>query len=536
MTKSPAIPVSISFAECHRAFLKARRGKRPSVNSLRFQLRWIDRLCRLRDRLQSGNWQPAPARAFIVNHPKTREIHAPDFSDRIVHHWLVGQLEPLFEPGFIHDSYANRSGKGSHAAVDRLQSFMRSRNGQGWYMQLDIHNFFNSIHRPTLYARITRCLDRSVHKGRLENAMALMLRSLCHKLLATKVREVVDDPAAAARLPPHKRLANAPAGCGIPVGNLTSQFFANVYLDALDQFVKHQLRCRHYVRYVDDFVLLADDPATLDAWREAIVDFLRDTLHLTLKQNRVEAGVPVYGLMQPLTQGIDFLGYRVFTHYRWVRPRVVRHCRAKLTHWMRQHARVHSSPPQDVYLRLKLNTPELVRLRAVVASYWGHFAHANSVRLRRRLWVEFPALSLLYAMAPDGSLQPRWIVQGVTLSQQIQAVRQAWPCATVLIQEGNRFSVWYPWQDGRNPALKARIRDKQTGRVLTHYRTTRQPYVVAVQTGWLRHGTRRREVREWWVGMETGPDGQNTVGAGFAPGQTQGERKVFIKQQRHSVC
>lgn len=460
MTKSPAIPVSISFAECHRAFLKARRGKRPSVNSLRFQLRWIDRLCLLRDRLQSGNWQPAPARAFIVNHPKTREIHAPDFSDRIVHHWLVGQLEPLFEPGFIHDSYANRSGKGSHAAVDRLQSFMRSRNGQGWYMQLDIHNFFNSIHRPTLYARITRCLDRSVHKGRLENAMALMLRSLCHKLLATKVREVVDDPAAAARLPPHKRLANAPAGCGI-----------------------------------------------------------------------VEAGVPVYGLMQPLTQGIDFLGYRVFTHYRWVRPRVVRHCRAKLTHWMRQHARVHSSPPQDVYLRLKLNTPELVRLRAVVASYWGHFAHANSVRLRRRLWVEFPALSLLYAMAPDGSLQPRWIVQGVTLSQQIQAVRQAWPCATVLIQEGNRFSVWYPWQDGRNPALKARIRDKQTGRVLTHYRTTRQPYVVAVQTGWLRHGTRRREVREWWVGMETGPDGQNTVGAGFAPGQTQGGRKVFINSR-----
>jgi len=286
---SPPISVAATFSECYRAFLKARRGKRPSANKLRFELRWIDRLCQLRDALQAGTWQPSPARAFIVNHPKTREIHAPDFADRVVHHWLVERLEPLFEPVFIHDSYANRVGKGTHAAVDRLQDFMRSRNGQGWYLQLDIHNFFNSIHRPTLYGRIVRRLDLSVRKGRIDAEMALALRSLCHKLLETKVQERVDDPAAAARLPLHKRLANARPGCGIPVGNLTSQFFANVYLDALDQFVKHPLRCRHYVRYVDDFVLLADDPATLEHWRDAIALFLRDTLQLSLKQGAGDA-------------------------------------------------------------------------------------------------------------------------------------------------------------------------------------------------------------------------------------------------------
>ncbi|MGI9211676.1 MAG: hypothetical protein ACR2HF_04320, partial [Methylococcaceae bacterium] len=141
--ESPCISVAATFSECYRAFLKARRGKRPSANKLRFELRWLDRLCQLRDMLQTGTWQPSPARAFIVNHPKTREIHAPDFADRIVHHWVVERLEPLFEPVFIHDSYANRVGRGTHAAVDRLQDFMRSRNGLGWYLQLDIHNFFN---------------------------------------------------------------------------------------------------------------------------------------------------------------------------------------------------------------------------------------------------------------------------------------------------------------------------------------------------------------------------------------------------------
>jgi len=492
---SPPISVAATFSECYRAFLKARRGKRPSANKLRFELRWIDRLCQLRDALQAGTWQPSPARAFIVNHPKTREIHAPDFADRVVHHWLVERLEPLFEPVFIHDSYANRVGKGTHAAVDRLQDFMRSRNGQGWYLQLDIHNFFNSIHRPTLYGCIVRRLDLSVRKGRIDAEMALALRSLCHKLLETKVQERVDDPAAAARLPLHKRLANARPGCGIPVGNLTSQFFANVYLDALDQFVKHQLRCRHYVRYVDDFVLLADDPATLEHWRDAIALFLRDTLQLSLKQGAGSDGVFVYGTMQPLSQGIDFLGYRVFTQYRLVRPRVVRHCRDKLTRWSRRHVRLGACSS----LRLKLNSPELAQLHAVLASYWGHFSHANSVRLRRRLWAEFPALSLLYDLWPDGSLHPRWIVHGVTLGQQIQAVRQAWPAATVLIQEGNRFSVWYPWQNRRNPALMARVPCRYTARWLARYRTLNQPYVVVVQTGWLRHGVRRREVREWFV-------------------------------------
>jgi RNA-directed DNA polymerase len=287
---SPAIAIPIRFAACFAAWQRARRGKKPSVNQLAFEARWLDRLMDLHAALRAGQWQPAATVCFCVSHPKTREIHAPDFADRIVHHILVARLEKLFEPVFIHDSFANRTGKGSHAAVDRLQSFLRQRENMpqqhpagGWYLQLDIHNYFNSIHRPTLYTMVCKRLQQAEKNGLLSAKNALALRSLCHKLLAQPVLQMVRDHAAAAKIPPHKRLCNAALQCGLPVGNLTSQFFANVYLDALDQFIKHTLRVRHYVRYVDDFVLLGSSPAQLQAWQAEIELFLQQRLQLRVK-------------------------------------------------------------------------------------------------------------------------------------------------------------------------------------------------------------------------------------------------------------
>src|SRR5690606_19358766 len=136
------------------AFLAARRGKVPSANRLSFESRWIDHLLELEQRLNAGTWQPSRSTCFIARRPKSREIHAPDFADRVVHHWLVPYLEEIYEPRFIHDSFSNRAGKGTHAAVDRLRHFIRqvhSGQGGGWYLQLDVRNFFNSLHRPTLW-------------------------------------------------------------------------------------------------------------------------------------------------------------------------------------------------------------------------------------------------------------------------------------------------------------------------------------------------------------------------------------------------
>jgi hypothetical protein len=515
---SPAIAVPVSLAACHAAWLKARRGKRPSANQLAFEVHWLDRLLELKTALRAGVWQPARTVSFIVNHPKTREIHAPDFADRVVHHLLVERLEKLYEPVFIHDSYANRKGKGSHAAVDRLQQFMRSRNGQGCYLQLDIHNYFNSINRHTLYRLLCHRLHQCEQRDELPAAYALALRSLCHKLLANKVAERVRDPAAAARVPPHKRLANAAPSCGIPVGNLSSQFFANVYLNALDQFVKHTLKCRHYVRYVDDFVLLAEDEAQLRRWQAQINEFLAATLGLKCK-DAVR--------LQPLCQGIDFLGYRVFAEHRRVRPRVVAHCRAKLQAWAARHvraategmitnpgnpftrhsgaglnsAKTHSRseqnsalnpPSQAMFFGLYQKDADhaLAHLQALLGSYWGHFAHANSVRLRHALFERFVWLKSLFILHPDGHLTPRWVLQGATFVAQAAALQAEWPQAQCLIQKGNRWvQLSQPGQELNAPASQ---------RLTASLRRQRIAYVCANQTGWLRHGARRREVQTWF--------------------------------------
>ncbi|OGS97614.1 MAG: hypothetical protein A3K04_00135 [Gallionellales bacterium RBG_16_56_9] len=500
---SPDVAVPVSLAACHAAWLKARRGKRPSANQLAFEAGWLDRLLDLKTALRAGVWQPRRTVSFIVSHPKTREIHAPDFADRVVHHILVERLEKIYEPIFIHDSYANRKGKGSHAAVDRLQQFMRSRNGQGWYMQLDIHNCFNSINRHILYRMVCKRIEQCERRGNrpfpfrgkdrmgvgsfaainpiptptlplkgreagrgapLPGAHALALRSLCHKLLANKVTECVRDPAAAARLPAHKRLAHAQPGCGLPVGNLSSQFFANVYLNALDQFVKHKLKCSHYVRYVDDFVLLATTSQQLQQWQAQIEEFLATTLRLKLKDAV---------LLQPLCQGIDFLGYRVFAGHRRVRPRVVQHCKAKLTAWAMQHVK-----QTALGITIHALPPALDQLQAMLASYWGHFEHAHSVRLRHAIFERFAWLKILFALTPSGQLHARWVLQGETVARQTAELRALWPGAVCLIQKGYQCMVWQPLH--AQPA-------------------TPPQRVHARQTGWLRHGTRRREISDWFI-------------------------------------
>jgi hypothetical protein len=342
----------VSFQELHAAWQLARRRKVPSDNQLAFESNWIGGLIDLQRQINRGTWTPRPPTCFIAKRPKAREIHAPDFADRVVHHWLVPKLEALFEAGFIFDSYANRTGKGTHAAVNRLRGFVRqidSGQGGGWYLQLDVRNFFNSIHRPTLYATLKRRMDR-------EHVPEIVQR-VTHALLArSPLSYGVHHRATAgelAQVPPHKRLENAEPGCGLPIGNLSSQFFANVYLDRLDQFVKHELRAARYLRYVDDFVLVHRDRAQLEEWRARIESFLRSTLRLELKADV---------RLRPLSAGIDFLGYVVYPTHTRVRRRVVRHAVKALAA---------KATGRDAH----------ERRASVLASYLGHFAHANAHRL-----------------------------------------------------------------------------------------------------------------------------------------------------------
>jgi hypothetical protein len=302
----------------------------------------------------------------VATRPKAREIHAPAFSDRVVHHLVVAAIEPEFERRFASCSYANRAGKGSHAAVRAAQRYMRqvqSGQGGGWFLKLDIANFFYSIDRKRLWAMLKPAMERFGTPLHIQRIMHALLRQPA-TVHGVRYRST---PAQRALVPRHKQLVNAAPGRGLPIGNLPSQFLANVYMDPLDQFVKHVLGAKRYARYVDDFVLFHQDRAVLERWLVQIEQFLHDRLGLALKADTQLA---------PLTSGLDFLGYVIYPTHTRVRRRVVAHANEAFAAWERAHV-------QRRHLRA---TPEdLRKIRCAAASYAGHFRHADSFRLRRAL-------------------------------------------------------------------------------------------------------------------------------------------------------
>ena len=266
-----------------------------------------------------GTYQPQALTVFAVTDPKLREIFAPTPSDRLVHQWLVRHIEPWWNPRFIDDSFANR--KGTQAPADRLQHFMR-QPGHKWYCKLDIRAFFPSIDRAILRQLWDKALPKLPH----DKATRQRLNQV---VLAILAQNPIDPPPAFSgqwqllkQVPPHKSLFHTAPAKGLPIGSLSSQFFANVDLHELDHVIKHTLKVRGYVRYVDDFVLLADSAEALIAQRKAIDVFLRD--HLALKVH------PHKTAMQRCTQGLDCLDAIVYPHHKLTRQRSVRALRRRL--------------------------------------------------------------------------------------------------------------------------------------------------------------------------------------------------------------
>ncbi len=273
-----------SFESVYRAYLDCRKRKRCTINALRFEYNLIDNLFNLTLALQKGTYQPSRSVCFITTTPKLREIFAADFADRIVHHLIVRELEKILEPGFIYDSYASRKGKGTHAAVKRLQGFMlkvtRNKNLPAYFLKLDIRSFFMSIDKNILFGIFERVLTEKVHPE--YNALLYLInRVIFHNCVDDYVFK--GDPAILDKMPPHKTLFKMPPEKGLPIGNLTSRFFANVYLNVLDRFIKHTIKCPFYMRYVDDLILLSQKKEELIVWEEEIEAFLMERLALHIK-------------------------------------------------------------------------------------------------------------------------------------------------------------------------------------------------------------------------------------------------------------
>ncbi|NMY04591.1 RNA-directed DNA polymerase [Pseudomonas sp. WS 5059] len=290
-----------------QAYYDCRRRKRNTASARRFEQELELNLFELYNDLIAGTYRPGRSICFVVTRPKAREVWAAAFRDRVVHHLLYNHVAPRFYASFIADSCACIPGRGTLYAAKRLESKIRSAS-ENWskpvfYLKCDLANFFVAIDKAVLRKQL---------EARITEPWWLALAT---QILMHDPREDYETCSPAHlfnRVPQHKRLVAQPARLGLPIGNLSSQFFANIYLDALDQFAKHQLRAKHYIRYVDDFVFLHESPQQLNQWLAQVEAFLP---RLGAKLN------PTKTILQPVDRGVDFVGHVIKPWRRTTRKR-----------------------------------------------------------------------------------------------------------------------------------------------------------------------------------------------------------------------
>lgn len=324
------------------AFRKARRGKSGKWYVKQFESNLNHELEKLKTELESATYKPQPLKRFVIKDPKTRVIHASAFRDRVVHHAICNIIEPIFDKTFIYDSYANRKHKGSHAALERFDAFKRkvAQNGKlvqhakddnmvvGYTLKCDIRHYFQTVDNEIL--------------------LKILGKKIADRKLLNLIKVILDNHDSRTK------------GKGMPLGNLTSQFFANVYLNELDYYVKHVLKAKHYMRYVDDFVILDRSKEKLALWKWLINNFLKQRLELELH--------PEKSKIMPLHNGVNLLGFRVFYHYKLPRKRNLRNFKRRLL-----DAR-----------RLMVGEAD-GKAKKMLEGWFGYIMHGNTYKLRMKM-------------------------------------------------------------------------------------------------------------------------------------------------------
>lgn len=295
------------FEDLVLAYYDCRRNKRNTASARLYEKDMEINLLELYDDLTAGTYRPGRSICFVVTRPKAREVWAAAFRDRVVHHLLYNHVAPRFYASFIADSCACIPGRGTLYAAKRLESKIRSAS-ENWskpifYLKCDLANFFVAIDKEVLRRQLAAKITEPWW-------LALAEQILMHD--PREDYEVRSPAHLFNRVPQHKRLTAQPARLGLPIGNLSSQFFANVYLNALDQFAKHQLGAKHYVRYVDDFVFLHESPQQLNAWLAQVQAFL-PSLGARLNPSKT--------ILQPVDRGVDFVGHVIKPWRRTTRKR-----------------------------------------------------------------------------------------------------------------------------------------------------------------------------------------------------------------------
>ena len=322
------------FESLYVAYRRAAKGKQGRPDVIGFTANLGEGLIALRDSMRAMRWKPGQYRLKVIHEPKERVIRIAPFSDRIVHQALCAVIAPLFEETFIHDTYACREGKGTHRAVDRLTQYLR-RDDSAYILKLDLRKFFDSIPHGLVMREL---------EWRIGDPDVL---ELCRRILGSYVSDPSIFPEGFGRR-------------GLPIGNLTSQWFANIVGARIDHHVKHELKCRHYARYMDDLVLLGGDSATVHSWSRELGHLIAEMGLVVNPKTRVF----------PTRAGVAFLGYVVWRdHRRVLRQNVVRG---------RKRIRA-------VMGSLRTGAIDTSEAEKRLRSWFAHLGHADTYRLRGRL-------------------------------------------------------------------------------------------------------------------------------------------------------
>ena len=328
-----------NFENILNAAYQCRKGKTKASATLNFFNYLEENVIQIQNELMWDMYKMSPYHHFYVFEPKRRLISAPHFKDRVVHRAIYNIIEPLFDRQYIYDSYACRTGKGTHRGADRAQYFIKkveAKHGKAYAFKADISRYFSSVDHAIL---------KSILRAKIQCARTQEL-----------LFYIID---------------NSPSdglGVGIPLGNLTSQIFANIYLNELDRFCKHQLKAKNYVRYMDDFIIIHHDKAQLHQWRRDIEKFLHQQLRLNTNSK-----TQIFPVAKNNGRGLDFLGYRIYSTHKLLRKCSVKRIKTKLKKYHKLYAKGHV---------------QLSDINQNIQSWLGHASHADAHNLKCMLFRE----------------------------------------------------------------------------------------------------------------------------------------------------
>ena len=359
---------SVELEEVFRAYYDCRKNKRRTINALAFEADFEDNLIELWKDINSRKYTPGKSIAFIVTEPVKREVFAADFRDRIVHHLIINKLNHLFEAQFINDSYSCRDGKGTQFGIQRVAEFIRECSADYtkdcYILKMDIQSFFMSIDKNILFKRLREFVLDQYHEQD-----QLLIIELIYKVIFNNPEDnclIKGKKSDWKGLPKSKSLFFVPQDKGLPIGNLTSQIFANFYLNFFDKFVTETCNVKYYGRYVDDFVIVHQDKGFLISLIPKLREFIKAELNLTLHPKKI--------YLQHYSKGVKFIGAVVKPNREYIGNRTKGKLYAKLTQ-LNKELEKNPNPSPD----------SIAQAVASINSYLGFMIHYKTFKIRKRM-------------------------------------------------------------------------------------------------------------------------------------------------------